>query len=127
MSIYFSTHGNIGETDNSEDWFQITTDTIDMGSRSIKKLTNIELTGVDITYPRIRVEYKYDSTYLPTGAANVSFQKSDWVPCNQQGIAYVGVAGVEFRITVRGITDTYSRLDDVKLQWEPVDERGILR
>jgi len=55
------------------------------------------------------------------------FQRTNFIPVNNEGIASIVAAGIEFRICMKSkyfITD-YSSLDYITLRWKMTDLRGL--
>ncbi len=96
-----------------------TTDAIDFGLRAIKTLTAVEV-GLDSAAAcHVVVEYRYGKTGNFTALAAV--------PVNTEGVAYVNVSAVEFRVLVRAnsFTNTKPKISYINLRWKLSDKRQI--
>lgn len=96
---------------------QLTTEAFDMGLRGIKRIEAIELgTDADANM-NVAVMYRYKK-YEP-------FEISDWVEVNDEGNAYIGMCGVEFKILINCNSSSNISLDYVGVRWKLMDKRMI--
>ena len=92
---------------------------IDMGYKSQKTIFSVEV-GCSLT-PGMKVAIDWRMNSL------LDFQRTAFVPINNEGIATLIVAGVEFRICVKSeyfIRD-HSSLDYITARWKMTDLRGL--
>jgi len=92
---------------------------IDMGYRGQKTIFSIELGGALITDAKIAIDWRMSTSE--------DFQRTNFIPVNNEGIASIVAAGIEFRICMKSkyfITD-YSSLDYITLRWKMTDLRGL--
>lgn len=92
---------------------------IDMGYRGQKTIFSIELGGALMTDAEVAVDWRM--------SVSEDFQRTDFVPINDEGIASIISSGIEFRICMKSkyfITD-YSSLDYITLRWKMTDLRGL--
>lgn len=100
--------------------FTLESGTLDFGGRGVKLIHQIAL-GSDIDNAstetlQVAVRYKY--------ANSDNFSTSDYVRCNQEGVAFPQVAGTEFRILIKGTK--YSEVtppDYITVSVENMDRR----
>ena len=92
------------------------TDTINFERAAIKALQWIEVQcTVDGQEASAAVDYKYNTTDL--------WSTSGWYPLNQEGVAHIPVAGIEFRVHVRVYSPTMFKVDALRLRWKTGDNR----
>jgi len=94
-------------------------DSIDFGLRAIKTLTAVEV-GLDSPVAcHVVVEYRYDKTD--------SFTVLPAVPINPEGVAYVNVSAIEFRVKVRAnsFSNSAPKISYINLRWKLSDRRHI--
>lgn len=96
-----------------------TTDAIDFGLRAIKTLVAVEVGLSSPSNCWVIVEYRHSTSD--------SFTTLAAVPVNAEGVAYVNVSAVEFRITVRAATFSSSepKISYMNLRWKLSDKRQI--
>lgn len=98
---------------------EATVDATDFGLRAIKTLTAVEV-GLDSPATcHVVVEYRYSKTGSFTALAAV--------PVNTEGVAYVNVSAVEFRVKVRAnsFTNSTPKISYINLRWKLSDRRQI--
>ena len=94
---------------------EICTDIIDIRFRGIKTVTMVEV-GTDTSQALfVAVDYRYDKSQ--------AFVTSPWVLCNQEGMAFLGISGVEFRIRVRQTTRSSMEIDYINVRYKLTDGR----
>ncbi len=107
----------IGIPDCVRAWAKV--DAIDFGLRAIKTLTAVEVGLSSLTACEVVVEYKYSTTG--------SFVARGAVPVNAEGVAYIGISAVEFRVMVRARTfdNSEPKISYINLRWKLPDKRQI--
>lgn len=96
-----------------------TVEATDFGLRAIKTLTAVEV-GLDSPVAcHVVIEYRYS----PSG----SWAALPGVPVNTEGVAYVNVSAVEFRVQARAnsFTNTAPKISYINLRWKLSDKRQI--
>ncbi len=108
--------GNIISEDRSE-IFELEIDTFDMGVRAQKTIQTVEVGGDSSSTFSVAVKYRFKTSD--------SFATTSYVTCNNEGIAALPCAGIEFRLLIR-VTD-YSdvNLDYVIVRYKMTDKRSI--
>lgn len=102
----------------SDDAYSILcTDVIDMGLRSIKTIERVIVSATNTTMVSVAVDWR-----MKSGA---SWARTGYQVCNDEGVAYFPVQGVEFRIVVRVLDYTKLDIDDVDVQFKTTDKRII--
>ena len=93
--------------------------TIDMGYRGQKTIFSVELGSSLVTDPKVAIDWRMSSSE--------SFQRTDFIPVNNEGIASIIAAGIEFRICVKfeDFVKDVSTLDYMNIRWKMTDLRGL--
>lgn len=95
----------------------IMTDTVDLGHRGIKLVTFVEL-GTDSTENLyVAVDFRYSKAE--------TWRTSAWAVVNPEGVAFVNVAGVEFRIRIKQTVYDEIRLDYINVRHKRTDKRFL--
>ena len=98
-------------------YFNLVTDAIDMGMRALKFLESVELGNAEPGITQVAIDYKYER--------DTEWSRTEWKPVNKEGIAWVKIAGVEFRIAIRSTSLISSKPDYITLHWKAIDKRGV--
>lgn len=95
----------------------ITTHLVDMKFKGIKTLSMIEF-GLDTDADAfVGIDYRFDKSK--------DFTSTGWTRLNKEGIAYMSVAGIEFRIRMKCETYTEVNLDYINVRFKTTDKRFI--
>ena len=65
----------------------------------------------------VAIDYRY--------TIKENFERSDWVELNDEGIAKLHVAGVDFRVAIKNTNHNEFDLDYVKVRWKAEDLRAV--
>lgn len=95
----------------------VVTETHDLGLRALKTINSINLGVLEGSDVEVAVDYRYDR--------KGDFTRSQFVPVNKEGNAYVRVTCVDFRIIVRSSTFTNFELDQIDVRYQVPDKRQI--
>jgi hypothetical protein len=92
---------------------------IDMGYRGQKTIFSIEIGASNAVGAKVAVDWRMDSS--------VSFERTGFVPVNNEGIASLIATGTEFRICMNSesFTKDLSSLDYINVRWKMTDLRGL--
>ena len=96
---------------------RIITDTFDMGLRSIKQITAIEVGFEGNTTLSIGVYTRFNKAS--------SFIFSGYKVANKEGVVYPIVSGVDFRIVVKGSDYTKTSISYIVVRYKVSDKRSI--
>lgn len=99
---------------------KLTTERQDFGIRGLKTIGAMEI-GIDSStafYGAVDFNYNYN-------AARGTFDTSDWIEVNKEGIFTPGVTAREFRIKLRGTTSGNYNIDKLKARVKFLDKRGV--
>ncbi len=110
------------ETPDEENYPLIVSDIIDMGYRAQKTIYTVELGGSALINPTVAIDWRMHPL--------VNFERTDFVPVNNEGIATLIISGTEFRICVKSdffvqAIDFSSSLDYITARWKMTDLRGL--
>lgn len=94
-------------------------DIVDFGYRGQKTIFSVEAGTSDTEGAEFAVDWRMK--------VKEAFQRTNFVPLNDLGIAAIMIAGVEFRVCVRfdSFSAYTSSLDYVKIRWKMTDLRGL--
>ncbi len=107
------------DSDNNDinDEFLVVTDTFDLGTRGLKNLSFVDL-GIDTTDTiTVAIDYRYNKAS--------SFTRSSFKPVNNEGYVYMNISGLEFRLVIKGLDFTLSKLSYASIRYKLEDNRGI--
>ncbi len=92
---------------------------IDMGYRGQKTIFSVEIGSALFINAEVAVDWRVN--------ALVNWERTDFVPFNNEGIASIIISGTEFRIVVRGtfFIGNYTTLDYIIARWKMTDLRGL--
>ncbi len=97
----------------------VATHSIDMGYRAQKTIFSVEIMGAAMTNTEIAVDWRMSTM--------VNYERTDFVPINDEGIAPIIISGTGFRIVVK--SDNFfrnvSKLDYITIRWKMTDLRGL--
>ena|GEM_PF-5139988 len=110
-----------GVTEASERWsdFRAVTDTLDMGTRAMKTVTEIEIgLSSGSNAMTVQLDYKLDR------------EDTDWRPgapliLRGKGIAHTVTTGVEFRLVITAATYSTVEIDYIRLHWRPAGKVSV--
>lgn len=95
----------------------LATDAIDMGYRGMKTIEAIQV-GTDTDESlEVAIDYRYDKSD--------TWQTTNYVATNQEGVSFIRIAGVEFRIRIKNTTYNYFEIDYINIQYKRTDKRYI--
>lgn len=99
--------------------FLIVSHIIDMGYRGQKTIFTVELGASVLVDPEVAIDWRMNPL--------LDFQRTDFVPVNDEGIASIIVAGTEFRVVVKTtmFMPGYASLDYITVRWKMTDLRGL--
>ena len=102
--------------------FELETEIFDIGMRSIKQLTSVNLgvTTDSSTTLYVRIGARYSS--------GGSFNYSAWKTVNNEGFVYMLVSGVDFKLGIKtGTTNEWEalKLSSVSVGWQLSDKRNV--
>jgi len=119
-SVYYHDGGNIGIdvplVDSEENSFLVTTCPFDMRSGAIKTIQTVRIFAVGLTSVQIQVSYSYDG---------LNWATTTWRDVNTEGVATIFISGLQFKISIKGITSTDAVLDDIQVSWKATDKRTV--
>lgn len=97
---------------------EIITDSMDLGIRANKLIETIELSGIGIQGTEV-CGYWLDQ--------NDEFQQGPWYPLSRNGIAYIRLNAMIFRIGIRafGVSENYQLEDEIRIRWKLIDKTNI--
>ena len=106
---------------SSTQGFDLETEIFDMGIRSIKQITSVNL-GVTATSTDT-VSVRIGTRYSGTG----SFSYSAWKTVNKEGFVYMLVSGVDFKLCVKSEDNKWGtfKLSNVSVNWQLSDKRNV--
>ena len=116
-SLFFDTELEGPLFDLSDNQFRITTDQLDFGYRGRKATQTIEVGCTTSGTTSVAIDYRY--------TIKEDFERSDWVELNDEGIAKLHVAGVDFRVAIKNTNHNEFDLDYVKVRWKAEDLRAV--
>ena len=120
-SIGVSAGGAVGvydRPDASDDAYAImTTGIIDMGIRAVKTIERIVVSTTNTETVSVAVDWR--------NVSSDSWSRTSYYGINYEGVAYLPVMGLEFRVVVRCTDYTKMDVDDVKVQFKTDDKRII--
>lgn len=108
------------ESGGDEDEVLVTTTPFDMGDRSIKTLTFIQLEMEQDIDPDPTVEVAVDYRYRK----DEGWTRTAFILVNREGNAYLRVAGLEFRLVVKSDGFSGFRLDTATVRYQAGDRRA---
>lgn len=90
-------------TDLSDSEARVTSDQYDFGSRGKKTIDGISVGAITSAALYVAIDYRNSST--------TSFESTDWVEVNEQGVAHIVVSGLEFRFKIKCSSYSGMKLD----------------
>ncbi len=95
----------------------LVTEPFDLDIRGIKSISFVDL-DIDTTdIITVAIDYRYNKAS--------SFQRSTFKPLNNEGWSYQNVSGVEFRLVIKGLNYTLSKMSRADVRYKLEDKRGI--
>lgn len=92
-------------------------DTLDMGFRGLKTIESVQF-GIDSEVSAfVAVDFRYKSTE--------EWRTSRWVRLNPEGVAFVRVCGVEFRVRLELLAHSYCEISYMNIQYKRTDHRFV--
>lgn len=120
-SLAISGGGTVGvfdrPNDNEKEYAILESDVLDFGLRSIKTIERIVVSATNTENISVRVKWRYKSSD--------DWSETLWYPTNYEGIAYLPVKGLEFKIGVRCIDYTKVDVDDIIIHFKTDDKRIV--
>lgn len=97
----------------------LASDVIDMGYRAQKTIFSVEIGATLLTDAEVAIDWRVNPL--------VDFQRTNFVPVNNEGVASIIITGTEFRVVVRStwFVRDYSSLDYITARWKMTDLRGL--
>ena len=94
----------------------IVSDVIDMGYRGQKTIFSVEVSGDEA---EVAIDYRYKTSE--------DFQRTNFVPTNNEGVVSIIAAGIEFRVVAKSTELAYYQfdLDYIIARWKMTDLRGL--
>ena len=121
-SIAVSGGGAVGVYDRPGDaddnYAVMATDVIDMGMRSLKTIERVVVSTTNTTTVSVAVDWR--------NKTSDSWSRTSYYNTNYEGVAYLPVMGLEFRVVVRCTDYTKMDVDNVVIHFK-VDDRRIVR
>ena len=93
-----------------------TTNTFDCGNRGIKQLAFVELGYTGLSNLVVTPYYRNSGTSWTAGSA---------ITANAEGVAYLGLSGVDFRLGISATTSANAKLDSIVVKYKQSDKRFI--
>ena len=90
---------------------------IDMGIRAVKTIERIVVSTTNTETVSVAVDWR--------NVSSDSWSRTSYYGINYEGVAYLPVMGLEFRVVVRCTDYTKMDVDDVKVQFKTDDKRII--
>lgn len=100
----------------SVDPLYFVTNTIDFGFRGLKTVESIQVGAETDMSLLVAIDYKMKKT-------DRNFSTIGWIATNEEGVAYIRVTALEFRIRVRHPRIGYARVDYLNVQYKRTDSR----
>lgn len=118
-SLHFVGGGLVGLVDevdlDTKDEIRVVTAETDLSTGGIKTITWIHLHMRSVYDVRVAVDYRY--------ARSDEYVRSEFVPVNDEGVARIDVAGVDFRIVVKATNISDLIIDSIDVRWQASDKR----
>jgi len=107
----------VGTTIGGEDeQMIIVTDVQDNRTPGIKRVSFIEVSGEDVSDVLVAVDWRMKGSD--------PFERTDWTPVDDRGVATVIIAGVEFRFCIRNVKG--KKINGWKYWWQLSDKRSFV-
>lgn len=120
-SILTDSEGELtGVSYEDDDDILVTTDTYDMGQRTIKTIHAVQVGGAYLTDLECAIDWRVIGTDSPE-----SFERSPWIPMNKEFVAYPMVSGVDLRVAIRGKAGSLAKIDYISIEWQMSDKRPL--
>lgn len=100
--------------------YRFMTGVIDLGNQQLKTIRSVQVSGADADYWQVRVYARYSMGGI--------WEDTGWVDATEEGVAMLSIAGLEFKVVVRGVTsyESYSvRIDRCVIRWQQSDKRFV--
>lgn len=93
------------------------TDTLDFGYSGMKSVAAIQVSAEHQEKLYVAVDFRYDRTE--------SWRTSRWIRLNKEGVAFLNVAGIEFRVRVKNLAPDELKIDYINIQYKRIDKRFV--
>jgi len=123
LSIFTSGVQRVGGTlygfqkDGGTTTSQVVTDSIDFGTRDVKTLVEVQLSGSGIAGATVQINYKFDK--------DDAYTTTDAVTVDTRGNALVKVSGIQFQIVVNFAARANVNLNDILVTVSDGSKRGL--
>jgi len=102
--------------DNVEtDPVAICTDSFDFERRGLKSIESIQTDAISEVPLLMAIDYRYNK--------KEEFRTTEYTPLNNEGVAHIRTAGVEFRIRLKGLDGGTFNLSYFSIQFKFIDQR----
>lgn len=109
--------GNIKRDDTPDEEYRIQTDIFDIGYRGQKTIESIDVGSDQATSCYVSIDYRYKATD--------GWSTTREVICNDEGVAHLRCAGLEFRFNLRFVDYEDVNLDYVNVKYKATDRRYV--
>lgn len=93
----------------------ICTDIIDFKRRGLKSIESMQFDAISNTILFAAIDYRYKK--------DEDFRTTQWSQLNNEGVAHIRTAGVEFRIRLKGLDHGTFDLSYISVQFKFIDQR----
>ena len=97
------------------DTVEICTDIIDFKGRGLKSIESMQFDAISTVNLEAAIDYRFSKEDM--------FKTTKWSPLNNEGVAHIRTAGVEFRIRLRGLVHGDFDLSYISIQHKLIDQR----
>jgi len=98
-------------------YFVLVTEAFDMGIRARKFIESVIIGSADTGTLEAALDFRF--------AKDESWTRTSYVSVNEEGIAHLTMAGIEFRVVIRSTVKTDNKPDYIGVNWKAIDKRGI--
>lgn len=95
----------------------LTTAQYDFGIRAIKAITSVQIASYHTAPLSVAVDYRFSD--------NQAWSRTDFVPVNKEGGAFIRISGTDFRFVLKCDDNTNFELDYLQIKWQATDKRQI--
>ena len=93
----------------------VCTDVIDFKRRGLKSIESMQFDVISEVPLVAAIDYRYDK--------KEEFRTTQWSPLNNEGVAHIRAAGVEFRIRLKGLNHGTFDWSYISVQYKFIDQR----
>lgn len=104
--------------DSDDGYFMLVSDSFDLGVRATKTIERIVISATNTATVSVAIDWR--------NRTRDNWTRTSYYNANYEGVAYIMVKGLEFRIIVRCTDYTKIDLDNIHIQFK-VDDRRIIR